>query len=234
MFTITTAVATAVKGRFNSFFHKPEPEPTVTLLEFTDQQVTNAINDGRHVFEWDGLDGLVSEYMVKEAAGEWKLRVITNKSDPSRGFVAASPTGRRTLNIYKNAKCREIVAMGLTETFARIYVSRSRNVRHNQSQDVIEWVGRNYLMPSSTLAEMSASRAQTVLARELCDTEVTLSQTRMHSALEIVRCMRHDDHLITYIIDNLEELKLKETSHSEFLDPEEEKVAKQLATSYQN
>jgi hypothetical protein len=221
----------------------PRIEPVVpahTVLEFTDQEVTFAVQEGRHVFEWDGTKGQLADYTVNHTAGEWQLQVIALGSSGAHGFIAATPTGRRTLNIFKIARIKAIVNMGFSEQFARIYISRSRNIRHNQIPSVIEWVGRNYLMSDEVLQQLIYSNVATTLARELCDDKVILSQTRMHSALEIVRSMRHDDRIINYIAKNLAgmQVELHDTGENhneaiyESLSFEDEIAARYLVATY--
>lgn len=233
---------TTVKAAKSSFLSKlfNKKEEPIKVLKFSDQEVTFAVQEGRHVFEWDGTKGSIGEYFLNPIAGEWTLKIIPLGSDGKHGFVSASPTGRRTLTIHKAARIATIVKMGFTEQFARIYISRSRNCRHNQLKDVIEWVGRNYLMPQETLDKLCLSRSVVAEAHILCDDVVSLSQTRMFTALEIIRSMRHDDRVLQYIAANLpamqEELHDTGVSHNEAiyesLSTEDHIAANYLAVTY--
>jgi hypothetical protein len=236
MFTITTAVATAVKGHLHAFFHKPEQEPTVTLLEFTDQQVTTAVQAGVHVFEWDGTKGLVSDYVLKETAGEWKLRIITHGTTGTKGFVTASPTGRRTLSIYKKAKCKQIAEMGFSMTFAKIYISRARNIHHYQTDEVIKWVGNNYLMSEEVLQTLQGSNIGSRNIQGVCNCTTGISQSKLHAAIKIIGLMRSTDPVITYVAENLKAMQSEVLHNGSFcykdLSPEEKCLAKHLVARY--
>lgn len=181
-------------------------KPVTKVLEFTDQQVTQAVIDGTPIFEWDGTKGMISEYALKEQAGEWRLKIVAKHTQQTRGLVVAVPTGRRTMNIYKDAKTREMEALGMSSMFARLYLNRSRGVRYNMEHDVMNWVYRNYLMSQSDLDKIIDSIVPKETAHYMDYDLGNISQARFASCLEIVTNLRKGDDLIKYTVAHVAEL----------------------------
>lgn len=181
-------------------------KPAIKVLEFTDQQVTQAVIAGIPIFEWDGTKGLISEYALKEQAGEWRLKIVAKHTHLSRGLVVAVPTGRRTMTIYKDAKTREMQGMGMSVTFARLYLNRSRGVRYNMEHEVMNWVYRNYLMSQSDLNTIVDSIVPKETAHSMDYKLGSVSQARFGSCLEIVANLRKGDDMIKYTIAHCADL----------------------------
>ena len=171
------------------------------ILEFTEEFVTGCVEKQQPVFVWDGTKGAIRDYLLKEQAGDWKLKIISSFKTPTVGYVIAVPTGRRTAEIYKTSKTVELIAAGFGEAFVKLYISRSRNVRYNMELETIKWVFENYLMPDEDFQKISNAGIPRVTAIGR-GYDVSLAQTRFEFAMQIVRAIRNDDPIIKFCVRN--------------------------------
>ncbi len=171
------------------------------ILEFDEDFVTQCVEAHKPVFEWDGSNGPIEDYLLKPQAGAWKLKIISSYRTPNRGQVIAVPTGRRTADIYKKAKCEELTGMGFNEGFVKVYLSRSRNIRYNMELDVICFVAANYLMNQTDFDEIIRAPIRRLAAIGL-GYKTKLTQTRFEFAMAIIQAIRVDDPVIQFAIDH--------------------------------
>lgn len=183
----TPAVDVSVRGK------------AMHILEFDEDFVTQCVEAHKPVFEWDGNNGPIEDYLLKPQAGAWKLKIISSYRTPNRGQVIAVPTGRRTADIYKKAKCEELTGMGFNEGFVKVYLSRSRNIRYNMELDVICFVAANYLMNQDDFDEIIRAPIRRLAAIGL-GYKTKLTQTRFEFAMAIIQAIRTDDSVIQYAI----------------------------------
>lgn len=176
--------------------------PSNKVLEFDENFITECVETGKPIFEWDGTKGLINEYTLVERAGDWKLKIVAAWNTPRHGIVVAVPTGRRTAMIYKKSKVRDLRAMGMSEVYATIYLSRSRNIRYNMEPEVIHWVHSHYLMPQADLDAIGRALVPKAAAQEKGYT-VQLPQSRFNFALEIVRNLRKGDPVVQFASDHV-------------------------------
>jgi hypothetical protein len=171
-------------------------------LEFTDLYVTERVEQGLPIFEWDGTKGRISDYRINTRAGEWQLKIVAKHTEPSKGILVAVPTGRRTATIYKRAKVRELTEMGLHPTLALLYISRSRNIRYNLETDVVLWVSKNYLMPQVDFDVIVEAQIPKAAAKDLGYNTDSITQSRFTFCMDIVRNLRKEDRITQFAVKN--------------------------------
>lgn len=199
---ILNRLSTGLFGTKQESAPAPAPVSNDKVLSFTDAYVTECVENNRPVFEWDGTKGMISDYLIRDMAGEWRLKISARRNNPFIGQLIAVPTGRRTASIYKRAKIREMVSLGIDKGFAALYVSRSRNVRYNMEPAVMCWVYQHFMMPQSDLDILCNSMVPKAAAAELGYRSDDISQSRFSYCLTIVRNIRQGDPVIQFAIAN--------------------------------
>ncbi|AEH03653.1 hypothetical protein AVT69_gp228 [Pseudomonas phage PhiPA3] len=155
---------------------------TCTKVPEIDQFVT----EGKHIGYFGKEDNITD---LPSVIGDWNIRAIYDRVNPTTGYIVAVPSNTRTRVIYNTGRANWLQSLGYTSKQADLYIRASTIVNGRWDHRVAEFVLKHFHMDDYVIEEVIQSdRPKKVCQENNINTK--LSARKILTACQILYNMR--------------------------------------------